>query len=142
MNTLKMTQKGFTLIELMIVVAIIGILASIVVPSYEDYVKRARAADATSTLADMRIKMEQCFQDNRSYAPCNALCNAPTGATTTFFTFSCSSAPTLNTYTLAATGTGTMAGWAFDVDQNNAKSSTADGTSGATCWLTKHGGSC
>ena len=76
MNTVKHLQKGFTLVELMIVVAIIGILASIVVPSYTDYVKRGKAAEATATLADLKNRMEQCFQDNRDYthASCAALC--------------------------------------------------------------------
>ena len=68
MYKLETAQKGFTLIELMIVVAIIGILASIAIPQYSDYVKRGKAAEATSNLATLRIKMEQCFQDNLNTA--------------------------------------------------------------------------
>ena len=82
MNKLKHIQKGFTLIELMIVVAIIGILAAIAVPNYQEYVRRARASEATSALADMRIRMEQYFQDNRRYT--GGPCAAPTGTNPIF----------------------------------------------------------
>lgn len=135
-----LSQKGFTLIELMIVVAVIGILASIAVPSYTDYVKRGKAAEATSTLADLRVKMEQYFQDNHTYVggPC-----APTAGTVKYFAYACTVA-TATAYTIGATpvsGQG-MTGFAFSIDQNNAKTSTFDGTTGATCWLTSKGGSC
>ena len=133
-------QPGFTLIELMIVVVVIGILSAIAMPAYTDYVKRGKAAEATSTLADMRIKMEQFFQDNRTYigGPCT-----PT-STVKFFTYSCSSGPTATAYILQAAGNATesMGSFNFTVDQGNAKTSTFDGTVGATCWLTKKGGTC
>lgn len=147
MKLLKATQnnfkqKGFTLIELMIVIAIIGILASIALPNYQDYVKKGKAAEATSTLANLRIKMEQCFQDNRDYtaAACAAFCTAPAGN----FSYACSPASTATTYTIAATGVAAkgMDDFAFTVNQANAKTSTYDGTDGASCWLTGKGGAC
>jgi type IV pilus assembly protein PilE len=135
---IKATQKGFTLVELMIVVAIIGILAAIAVPSYQEYIQRARAADATGVLADMRIKMEQCYQDNRSYALCGAQCNAPVGTNIAFFGFACSAGPAAATYTLAATGAGNMAGYVYSVTQDNRKSSTTAGGGGNNnCWVIK-----
>ena len=138
MKLLKATQKGFTLIELMIVVAIIGILAAVVMPNYTQYIARARATEATSALADMRIRMEQYFQDNRDYT--GASCAAPTGTNTEFFTFDCSSAPDTDSYTLQAQGTGVMADYHYDIDQDNVKSSeTADGGGNANCWVTKSG---
>lgn len=138
MNKSKVIQKGFTLIELMIVVAIIGILAAIVVPSYREYVQRARAADATGTLADMRIRMEQYFQDNRTYA--GGPCAAPAGADIVHFTFSCTGVPDGTTYMLNAQGqaAGNMGAYSYSVDQNNAKSSAFN----AGCWSLKPDGSC
>lgn len=139
MHTLKLAQKGFTLIELMIAVAIMGILAAVALPAYTDYVKRGKAAEATGNLADLRIKMEQYFQDNRTYVGGNC---APT-AGDQYFTYTCT-AQTATAYTLDAQGVAAegMTGFAFNIDQDNNKSSTFDGTSGATCWLTKKGGAC
>jgi type IV pilus assembly protein PilE len=139
-------QKGFTLVELMITVVVIGILASIALPNYTDYVRRGKAAEATSTLADLRVRMEQYFQDNRTYldvsvailAPCS-----PAAGTTKYFTYSCTT-QTQNTYTISAApaaGQG-MTGFAFSINESNVKTSTYDGTAGATCWLTKKGGTC
>ena len=143
MNKLETAQKGFTLIELMITVAIIGILAAIAMPQYSDYVKRGKAAEATSNLANLRIKMEQYFQDNRTYV--GGPCAPTTGAR--YFTYACAGGNgTATGYTLQATGVTAQGmpstGFSFSVDQNNAKTSNFDGTAGATCWLTNKGGSC
>ena len=144
MYKLETAQKGFTLIELMIVVAIIGILASIAIPQYSDYIKRGKAAEATSNLATLRIKMEQCFQDNRAYdiAACTAFCTTTAGN----FTYACSPASTATTYKIVASGVPArgMPNFSFSIDQANNKTSTFDGTTPSpnTCRLTKKGGSC
>ena len=133
-------QTGFTLIELMIVVAVIGILAAIAIPNYSDYIKRGKAAEATSNLATLRVKMEQHFQDNRTYI--GGACSPTSGAQ--YFTYTCSAAPTATAYTLKATGITAegMANFEFTLNQSNTKTSKFDGTVGTTCWLTKKGGTC
>lgn len=60
-------QYGFTLIELIVAVAIVGILAAVAWPNYTDYVKRASRAEAAAALLDAANKEEQFFVDNREY---------------------------------------------------------------------------
>jgi len=66
-------QKGFSLIELMIVVAVIGILASVAYPAYQDYVIRSKRGDAMSSLAALRIEQEKYRANNSSFASAAAL---------------------------------------------------------------------
>ncbi|PPC87608.1 MAG: pilus assembly protein PilE [Methylotenera sp.] len=143
MNNIKHLQKGVTLVELMIVVAIVGILASIIVPSYADYVQRGKVAEATSTLADLKSRMEQCFQDHKDYthATCAALCATPAGSK--YFSYSCDPASTTDTYTLAATAVAGLGvdNFSFTINQDSAKTSNFGGNSG-NCWLTKKTGGC
>lgn len=138
--------KGFTLVEVMIVVVIVGILASVAVPAYSDYVKRGKAAEATSTLADLRVKMEQYFQDNRTYVGVDLLVPgpcSPVAGTVKYFTYACAGVAA-TTYSITATGVSAqqMGSFAFSVDQNNAKTSTYDGGTAGNCWLTSKYGTC
>ncbi|HZW23140.1 type IV pilin protein [Noviherbaspirillum sp.] len=140
-------QSGFTLIEMMITVAIAAILAAVALPAYTDYVKRGRISQATNNLSSMRVKLEQYFQDNRTYVgACASGTVAPLPAADDF-TYSC---PTLTatTFTVQAAGvsTGTMNGFTYTIDQANAKSTTALpsgwGTAPVSCWVIKKGGVC
>lgn len=144
MKILKGKQKGFTLMELMIVVAVIGILASIAMPAYNNYIKKGKAAEATSNLADLRIKAEQFFQDNRTYAGINC---AP--ADQKYFTYTCNAADgsgatgDADGYLITATGVVAegMANFSYTVNQVNTKTSQYDnGTAVTGCWAMKKAG--
>jgi type IV pilus assembly protein PilE len=144
-------NKGFTLVELMIVVAIIAILSAVAIPAYNDYVLRGKIAEAMTNLSSMRAQMEQYYQDNRSYqnppagGPSCGIGNAP--LSTQYFAYTCLS-PTTETYTITADGVGSMAAFGYTIDQANTrmtKTMTAPGWSVPnpnTCWATKPGGKC
>lgn len=137
--------KGFTLIEMMIVVAIIGILSAVAYPAYQDYSIRGKIPEATSNLATKQNRMEQWFQDQRSYLNGAACGGTPANDTTSshYFTFTC--AATATTFTVTATGTGQMAGFVYTVDHNGTRQTTAVPTGWTTsnsCWVTKKGGLC
>ena len=65
-------QKGFTLIELMIVIAIIGILAAVAVPQYSQYTKRAKYSEVKLSVSPIKAGVEDCYQRNAGVAACNA----------------------------------------------------------------------
>ena len=149
--------RGFTLIELMVVVAIVAILATIALPAYNDYVRRSKIQEASATLLAMRVQMEQFFQDNLQYSDVSVTipspCNAP--PTLKYFTIPVCPVLTVDTYTIQANGgtatDATLAGLVFTINESNTRASTvtasttmADaGYSGnATCWVTRKGGVC
>ncbi len=140
-------QNGFTLIELMITIAIIGILSAIALPAYNDYVLRGKLTEASTELASMRVKLEQYFQDNRTYTGACAAGTVAPLPTGKYFTYACALAA--STFTVTATGVAAQGTGSFiyTINQDNTKTTAgvpAGWTQPApnTCWVTKKGGVC
>ncbi|MEF8698212.1 MAG: type IV pilin protein [Candidatus Accumulibacter sp. UW26] len=140
---------GFTLIEVMMVVIIIGILAAIAVPNYSDYLTRSRITQATSGLAERRVRMEQFFQDNHTYVAAPP-CAADNSGNYFNFSATCPAAGEAEVYLLTATGKSSMTGFVYTLNQANARTTTIDaatapagwGTAEVNCWVTSKGGGC
>lgn len=141
-------DSGFTLIELLIAMVIMAMLLAVAVPSYQNYVRRGQLSDAFGTLAEMRVKMEQYYQDNKFYGATNASNTCATlpghGAfpvSTKYFTFSCvAGAAPSQTYVLTATGSGGLTGgYDYTVNHSGVKGTAKfeGAASTAACWLTK-----
>jgi prepilin-type N-terminal cleavage/methylation domain-containing protein len=140
-------SKGFTLLELMIVVAIVAILTTIAYPNYRDYVIRGQLVDATQGLASVRANMERYFQDNRTYLPIGTFTPPCVAAPVPYGRFNISCASTANTFTATAVGIAApLTGFQFNVNEANTQWTVVGPpapTSFASCgnaWVTKTGG--
>ena len=147
------SQNAFTLIEIMITVLIIAILAAVAVPSYTEYLRRARVTEATSDLTARRLRLEQYFQDNRTYIGTAAVIPecSPAATVIALPNFDVDCVATQVTFTLRARGrAGTpVADFVYTIDHNNLRQSPFVGTpAGWTpavpddCWVTSKGGKC
>ncbi|MFZ6711646.1 pilin [Undibacterium sp. TC9W] len=113
----KTIQRGFTLIELMIVVAIIGILAAIAFPQYSDYVSRTRASGAISELNSLKKELSICYQNENSWSNCTVMGSnsIPTVITSKFLTNAAPSISNAGVITQATTGATTSTGTALSI---------------------------
>ncbi len=143
-------SHGFSLIELLTVVAIIGIIAAFAMPAYRDYVIRGKLVEAFSSLGDLRVRLEQYYQDNRNYGSTAAICGVALPQAK-YFTISCNwgVGATNQSYTATATGIANegMTGFAYTITETNAKASniTAAGWSNPAtnnCWARAKNGVC
>lgn len=111
--------SGFTLVELVVVVAIVGLLAAFAIPAWGDHVTRASASAATGLLKELRARMEQRYADNRSYASGGgAACAIPDfNDADSGFAFVCTTATAGQAFTWTATGSGRGAGFVYRIDE-------------------------
>mgnify|MGYP003392402640 CR=1 FL=1 len=143
-------EKGFTLVELMIVVAIVGILAGIAYPSYQGSVMKSRRADAQGALLGFANAMERYFTEGNTYlgaagtdatpldtgSPRIYSATSPVGGGTAYYNLTISAA-TASSYTLSATRTGAQATdecGTLTLTQTGVKSAVKDGVIVASCW--------
>jgi type IV pilus assembly protein PilE len=137
--------RGFTLIEMMITVAIIGILASVAYPSYSDHVVRTRRSNAAGCVMEMAQFMERVYATNIRYDQNNAAATAlPTTPCRTelaaHYTLGFATAqPTARTFTVEAVPQGNQASkdsrcGTLTIDQANVKGKTGSAATAAECW--------
>lgn len=139
---MQAVSAGYTLMEVMITVAIVGILSAVAVPAYTDYVTRGRLAEAFTALGGAQASAEQFWANNRTYVGFDASSSFP--AATTNFTYALSGAST-SAYTITATGQSKAAGFVYTINQAGTKATTGSPTGWGTstsCWVDRKGGAC
>lgn len=134
-------QHGFTLIEVMITVAIVAILAGVALPAYTAYIQRARVPTALDALSAYMTRMEQRYQDVGNYA--NGANCAVAVPTPDNFTISCALTNGGQGFTATATGSGPVSGYTFTINHQGTRATTAHpkGVPSGNCWSTR-GGTC
>lgn len=116
--------RGFTLIEVLIVMTVLAILATIAIPNYSRYIMRGNLVEATNALSEYRVRMEQFYQDNRSYRNADGDCGVAVPANLQNFALNCVIAAAGQAYTASANGAGSMVGFAYSINQANVRATT------------------
>lgn len=138
---------GFTLVELIVVLAIVAVLASIAVPQYLDFMRRGRLVEATTRLADHRVRMEQYYLDNRRYDDDTGNCGWPVAPAGDGDAFALGCTASAGFYTITATGVAArgMQGFVYSIDQANARRTPGvppGWVPSDTCWVVRRDGTC
>lgn len=135
----RQLQRAFTLVELMIVVAIVGILAAVAYPSYRSHVLKSHRADALSALSQNQVILERCYAQNFSYSQaCASLPAFPLASPQAYYTITLP-VQTATAFTLTATAVGTQAQdttcTTLSVDQANQQTAFDNaGAAQTVCW--------
>lgn len=129
-------SRGFTLIELMVTIAIVGILASVALPAYTNYVQRSRVPPALDALSTVATRLEQRYQDTGNYA--NAGNCGVTLPTVQNFAITCVISGAGQGFDATATGNGPMAGYTYTINQVGLRATAAHPKgANAACWTTR-----
>ena len=141
-------SMGFTVIELLVAVTIVGILAAIAVPQYGSFITRSRILDAFAKLSDYRTRMEQYFLDRRSYLDDAGVCGVVPPATANpadSFEVACSATARSFVYTATGMAEKGMARFVYTIDETGLRGTVSlpsGWTLNATCWTIRADGSC
>ncbi|MBK1731990.1 hypothetical protein CKO41_09340 [Thiococcus pfennigii] len=138
----RVRPRGFTLIELMITVAIVGILAAIAYPSYQEQIRKARRADAQAALLELAQFMERYYTMNNTYAGADdegtlPFEKAPKDGDATYYTIDFEGVPDGTSYTLVATPAGAMTGdkcGTLSINAAGVKGISAEDVDLSVCW--------
>jgi type IV pilus assembly protein PilE len=136
--------RGFSLIEILVAVAIVGILTAIAIPAYGSYVLRTRLTEAFAGLAGVQPNAEQYWANQRTFVGLDTETPSRMPPTSSNFTYALSNA-SASSYTVTATGQGPAAGFVYTIDQSGARATTSvptGWTASTSCWVDRKGGLC
>jgi type IV pilus assembly protein PilE len=129
-------ESGFTLIEILVALALVAILSAVAIPSYASYVMRGRLTEAFTALSAIQPRAEEVWSNTRSYETLAAPASP---------NFSYTVSATVSSYTVTATGSGPATGFEFTIDQNGNRATThapTGWTANNNCWIDRKGGQC
>jgi type IV pilus assembly protein PilE len=131
-------SAGFTLIEVMITLVIVGVVTAIALPSYRSYILKSHRAEAVQALTQYQSMIERCYAQNLVYnGTCYAALSFPVNSTNGYYSIGTTNMGAA-TYTLTATAQNAQAAdgtcLTFTIDQTNTRTVTPAATPAATCW--------
>lgn len=140
-GVMRLDHQGFTLIEVMVAVAIVAILSAIALPMYNQYIFRSRIPAGLNALSAFQTRMEQRYQDVSNYGTGTACALAD--ATSENFAVACTLTSGGQGFTATATGSGPVAGVSYSVDEQGTRKTVTHpkGVPAQNCW-TIRGASC
>ena len=133
----KASNGGFTLVELMVVIGILGVLMAIGLPQYNEYLMKGKLTEAMSMLSDLQVRQEQYYQDNRTYA--NGM--TPRSGGQVFTNVSCAYRSG-DTQTYTCTAIAPSINFTYTVTESGAKTTTPPSGTVANCWLRGSSATC